>query len=286
MTTKTPSGLAAGGAGSDDETIDDSLDEILLHATERPLENPLRSSIPTLQLPRTGTATLLGVPSPSLPIPGMVPAPEVAPAPDPEPAEITPAVAPRADDVTQIARSSLLDDPTDDETKADPLETARRAAASKDEVEVALTEQASAEREKALRKSFPPGPRIPAPQSGPEFEDPEDADTGPRAETELANDTPAAIRVDEDEGESTANDRGPLAGAPAPAASSSPSPSPLALGGARLPPPSGQPFGARLPTPSAGFSVPAPSPAFGIPAPSVAVAGAPYSLAPSFAPPT
>ena len=59
MTTKTPSGLADGGSGSDDETIDDSLDEILLRANEKPLESQ-RPTVPRLQLPqRTSAPTLL-----------------------------------------------------------------------------------------------------------------------------------------------------------------------------------------------------------------------------------
>jgi hypothetical protein len=269
MTTKTPSGLATGEAGSDDETIDDSLDEILLRANEKPSEGALRSPLPKLQLPRpTNTATLLGVLAPSLPLPGAMPPPTDPEEPAvAEPPEITPAVLPRSDEVTQIARSSLLDDePSEEETKVNPLETARHAAASKDEVEIALTEQASAEREKALRKSFPPAPQLSDPDTGPEF--------GARAPDRASDttDTPAALAVGDDmDDESTANGRGPLSGS---GGGGLAAPVSLGGGGSRLPLPTStilgrsEPFSARLPTPGAGFGVPAPSPSFSVSAPS------------------
>src|SRR5215471_12324575 len=92
MTTKTPSGLATGGAGSDDETIDDSLDEILLRANEKPAESSMRSVMPKVQMPRATAMTILGLPAPSLPIPGssVVGSSAVPDAPAAEPPEITP----------------------------------------------------------------------------------------------------------------------------------------------------------------------------------------------------
>jgi hypothetical protein len=177
------------------------------------------------------------------------------------------------DEVTQIARSSLLDEASDEEeTKVGPAESARRAAAANretdDELELALAEQASAEREKALRRSAPPAPA----QGGEvEFQDPDDYDGPP-----LAHDTPSTIPIeDDDDDESTANGRGPLSG-------SSVAPTPAPLGGPRLPPPGAPAFGSRLPTPSTGLRPPgspplglpmgnpgfspSPSPAFGLPA--------------------
>src|SRR3954469_6929319 len=140
MTTKPPSsGLATGtGSSSDEETIDDSLDEILLEAHEKPLENPILppQGVPKLQLPQGGSATLLGAGIAPVPLPGVAP---------PPPDEVTPPpAAVNPDQVTQIARPSLLDEATDDEeTKVGPAESARRAAANREddhELELALTE--------------------------------------------------------------------------------------------------------------------------------------------------
>src|SRR5262245_5082978 len=124
MTTKPPSGLAD---GSDDETIDDSLDEILLHANERSLDQRAidsgrGASLPSAQLPRPNTATLLGVQASSLPLPGSFSSAGTA-APfsasvgvESDRAELTPRVTPRSDEVTQIARSSLLGEPNEERT--------------------------------------------------------------------------------------------------------------------------------------------------------------------------
>src|SRR3954462_11868651 len=116
MTTKPPSsGLATGtGSSSDEETIDDSLDEILLEAHEKPLENPILppQGIPKLQLPQGGSTTLLGAGIAPLPLPGVAP---------PPPDEETPPPVANPDEVTQIARPSLLDESADDEeTKVGP----------------------------------------------------------------------------------------------------------------------------------------------------------------------
>jgi hypothetical protein len=300
MTTKPPSGLAAPGASAD-ETIDDSLDEILLEANERSLENPVRNpSVPRLQIPQfgsTGSAASTGPldgPATPLPLPGIAPPPEdglgggggvmmsseVASAladgiedPDADPdanvvtassdagpegppldEDMAPTPAPAlasSDEVTQIVRPSVLDSHGEESTKVEPPETtAQLAAATKalGDDGLALTDQASAEREKALRRLTPP-PAAPAHAADSEFEDPEDEAL---AGMPLGHDTPSDIRIEDDEDESTANGRGPMAAASRP--------EPLPFGG-RLPPPPGlpigQPFGhVRLPTPSPGFVPP------------------------------
>ena len=90
------------------------------------------------------------------------------------------------DEVTQIARPSVLDESGEEEsTNVEPMQTARLAAASKqnddddDGVDVGLSGQANAEREKALRRLTPPTPPPPPRASSDElseFEDPDDDD--------------------------------------------------------------------------------------------------------------
>jgi hypothetical protein len=291
MTTKPPSGLAAPGATAD-ETIDDSLDEILLEANERSLENPVRTpSVPRLQLPLSASAAPLDGPATPLPLPGIAPPPEdglgggggvmmseaVANAlpdgiedPDADAATASDPVAPEgpegppldedmaptpapalasSDEVTQIARPSVLDSHGEESTKVEALETTAQLAAATKADAVALTDQASAEREKALRRLTPPPPATPAHAADSEFEDPDDEAL---AGMPLAHDTPSDISIEDDAEESTANGRVPMAAASRP--------EPLPFGG-RLPPPPGlpmgQPFGhVRLPTPSPGFVPP------------------------------
>jgi hypothetical protein len=280
MTTKTPSGLAASGTTtSDDETIDDSLDEILMNANDRPPEGPAPRPVPKLQLPRPSTATLLGVPLSSLPLPssgfprgGMLPISVTSPA--------------ARDEVTQIARSALLDDlPEDEDTKVRPLETARQAAASMDDVAVGLSDQASAERDRALRKSFPPASRAAAPE--PEFADP-DTD-GPSPTHDGGTPSGIAIQDEDEDDESTANGRGPLSGAGLPVSvAATKLPLPTLFGrpepfGARLPMPGGPSAGGGGSTTGSSFAVPAPSPSYTVPA--GAPVYAPATPSPAFAPP-
>jgi hypothetical protein len=160
------------------------------------------------------------------------------------------------EDTTLIARLSVLDDTSDESTKVEPLEAALRAAATKDEP-IALAEQASAERERALSVSA--ADRV----SASEFEEPGDDD-------ELTvSATPGIISIadeDDDEEDTTASQR-PQGGrpkTPAPVLGGA-TPAPL-LGGPRLPAPSPVPGRTiKLPTPSGGLSalgatLPPPSP--------------------------
>jgi hypothetical protein len=292
MTTKHPSaGLAAPGAPDpSEETIDDSLDEILLEANEKSLENPIRPAQPMqrLQLPQPGSAGPIAAAAPLGPIVGAAPAPlplpGIAPLPVEEDAvEPTPTnEPPPVEEITQNARPSVLDERGEEETKVEPAETARHAAASRgtdeqlDQVDnVGLTDQASAEREKALRRLTPPAPPMPARPSDrelSEFEDPEEP-SYPTDSSDLrdptssdgydplsAADTPGAIAIEDDDDESTANGRGPMSG-------TRPDPVPF---GARLPPPGALGGHTRLPTPVPGamYGSPGSSPIqIGLPTP-------------------
>jgi hypothetical protein len=265
MTTKTPSGLAATGTTtSDEETIDDSLDDILMHANERSGDGLPARPVPQLQLPRPSSATLLGVPLSSLPIPSS----SLSRA-ELDPMSRSAFVA--RDEVTQIARSALLDDLPDEEedTKVRPLEAARQAAASMDDlaVDVGLTDQASAERDRALRKSSPPGGRLAA--------DPAFADPDTDGASQALGATPRGIAIqDDDNDESTANGRGPLSGAGLQSPPVNPRLASPTLYGRP------EPFGSRLPTPSSA----APSASFGS-VPSSGPAYAPAPPSPGYAPP-
>jgi hypothetical protein len=152
--------------------------------TPAPLSPGMTPSTPA---PRR-SPTLLGLPLPSLPLPGVTAAARPTDADE--------------EDVTILARPSVTDD-DEEATKVEPAATALRAAASRnddrDELSTALSAQASVEREKALRKSMPPSLDLPLPAPSAradrlgEFEDPEDEDP-----QDLAHDTPAAISVDDD----------------------------------------------------------------------------------------
>jgi hypothetical protein len=182
------------------------------------------------------------------------------------------------EDVTLIARLSLLDELVEESTKVEPIDAALRAAAKNDEP-LALADQALAERDRALGLS--PAERMAAA----EFEDPGDDD-------ELTvSATPGIISIsdeEDDDDEPTASQRPQNARkTPTPTTAGLQTPLPSFGGGPRLPapsPPPGRPM--RLPTPSAGMSsVPMPlatpasaasrslTPALPIPAPMGSLAG-------------
>jgi hypothetical protein len=246
MTTKPPPGLAASGhTGSSDPELEDLSDQIDLDSSqdvtveaseesteestleassdESPLEvdeeaavdpgetpPPLSPLMPPNLLsstpPPRRAPTLLGLPLPTLPLPGVT---AVA-----RPSSLGPELDDDDDEVTVMAQRAVTDD-DEEATKVEPAATALHAKASRDEdddeVTTALSAQASVEREKALRKSVPPSLDLPLPspnfrpgyagqfgQSGQskladlddEFEDPEDGDG-----VDLAHDTPAAISI-------------------------------------------------------------------------------------------
>src|SRR5882672_4234443 len=97
---------------------------------------PLTARDPSSALPSIPPAKK--EPSGAFPLPGM--APPEAPKESDKTAD---------EDATFIARPSLLDDVVEESTKVEPLETALRAAASKEEP-IALSDQALVERGKAL----------------------------------------------------------------------------------------------------------------------------------------
>jgi hypothetical protein len=322
MTTKPPFGLAASGhtdgSDSDLEDLSDEIDvdssqDVTIEASEEstlevsgedssldveedlpvdPGETPppLSSLLPPGMMsstpPPRRAPTLLGLPMPSLPLPG-----------------VTAVARPSSfsldegdeDEVTILARRSVADD-DEEATKVEPAATALHAAASRDEdddeVTTALSAQASVEREKALRKSVPPSLDLPLPSyradhfgvgAGDEFEDPEDDDG-----IDLEHDTPASISVEHDMGASS----------PYSPELEEPSSELEAVLAPRRPvgsPPLGSALGsfgrggeggfgsARLPTPSAGYGFSLPSPGQA-PAPSnspfsarLAPVGSPYA---------
>jgi hypothetical protein len=205
MTSKPPYGMAASGHSDADPDLEDLSDQITVDpsqdvtveaseeatlevAEEARAEDYLNSLTPPPMTsaetpPPRRAPTLMGLPLPSLPLPG-----------------VTAATPPSTDDdITVMARPSVTDD-EEEATKVEPAETALHAAASKDDDEVttALSAQASVERERALRKSMPP---LDMPLSAhgygsddsAEFEDPEDDDG-----IKLSTETPGAIAIDDD----------------------------------------------------------------------------------------
>jgi hypothetical protein len=121
--------------------------------------------------------TLLGFLSPSLPLPGVTAAPvdEFAEPGEAED-EVTVLARPLSDDqLAALARPSVTDD-DEEETKVEPAETVARATQAPlfDEVATALSDQASAEREKALRRSSLDIPLHQRPREDLEFADPDD----------------------------------------------------------------------------------------------------------------
>jgi len=280
---------------SDESTLEVS-DEFGAENTETPpplsallpagMPGGIGSSLMSSTPPPRRLQTILGLPLPSLPLPGVTAS---RPAPGPELADDD------DDEVTVMARPSVTDD-EEEQTKVEPAATALHAAASRDgdddEVTTALSAQASVEREKALRKSVPPSLDLPLPSpsyrtqsagdDGDEFEDPEDDD-----DVELAHDTPAAISVD-DEAIATSSystdEEEPSSELEAVLAPRRPTGSPplgSAIGSFGR---GGDGFGAaRLPTPSPGYGFSLPSPGQ-LPAPSnspfsarTAPIGSPYA---------
>jgi hypothetical protein len=237
----------------DEESIDESLDEILLEANEKPQENSAKS--------------LEAVPS-SLD----------ADDDDPDIFDSAPIsaggtarTASPQSEITVIApRPTFADDEVKEETKVDPYETAIRAAATRDEP---LTSQASHQRERALRRTTPAvsASRQPARAAlaEVEFEDPETTGDYASAPHDAGERTPA----DAPDVPLLADDSAPspAGGYPSPASGYMP----------RLPPPGrpspppGRPDiypGRRIPTPSSDF-VSAPAVGFGSGAhyPSIAI---------------
>jgi hypothetical protein len=295
MTSKPPYGMAASGHSDADPDLEDLSDQIDVDPSqdvtveaseEATLEvaeeesgdgrtsefdddhviNTLTPPPMSAQTPPPRRApTLMGLPLPSLPLPG-----------------VTAATPPSTDeDITVMARPSVTDD-EEEATKVEPAETALHAAASKDDDEVttALSAQASVERERALRKSLPP---LDMPLSAhgygsddsAEFEDPEDDDG-----IKLSTETPGAIAVDDDAiatSSYSADAEEPSSELEAVLAPRRPTAALGSLGslGGSLGGPLGSnsPFGgspvlarpdafgaARLPTPSPGFGISIPSP--------------------------
>jgi len=243
--------------------------------------------------------TLMGLPLPSLPLPGVTAASS--------PSVSTLDTLDSSDDeVTVMARPSVTDD-EEEATKVEPAETALHAMASKDDDDVttALSAQASVERERALRKSLPPSLDMPlsahgygSDDSSAEFEDPEDDDG-----IKLGGETPG-ISVDDDaistssyEADSvdSADTEEPSSELEAVLAPRRPSAALGSLGSLGGPLGSASPFSsspvlarpdafgaARLPTPSPGFGLSIPAPA-AVPGPSsspfsarLAPVGSPY----------
>jgi hypothetical protein len=195
MTMKPPSGLAESESEGNEVDPEDLSDEVSVdpsedvtveasedvtvesvtrtHAADEtpPPLSSLADSAVGSGTPLPISSSVLSVLSPSLPLPGVTAAP------------------PREDraideDVTTLARGlnedvtrPAITDDDEEETKVEPAETAIHAAATRDDVATALSEQASFEREKALRKSGM-GFEVPAPRGGDdvEFADPGDDD--------------------------------------------------------------------------------------------------------------
>jgi hypothetical protein len=288
--------LEVSAEDSADESTLEMSDEFGVENTETPpplsallpagMPGGIGSSLMASTPPPRRLQTILGLPLPSLPLPGVTAS---RPAPGPDLADDD------DDEVTVMARPSVTDD-EEEQTKVEPAATALHAAASRDgdddEVTTALSAQASVEREKALRKSVPPSLDLPLPspsyridsaggQDGDEFEDPEDDDV------ELAHDTPAVISVDNEAiaaSSYSADEEEPSSELEAVLAPRRPTGSPplgSAIGSFGR---GGDGFGAaRLPTPSPGYGFSLPSPGQ-LPAPSnspfsarTAPIGSPYA---------
>ncbi len=172
MMTKPPGFASSSTLPLDDEeeSIDESLDEILLEANERPPENSVKS----LEAVPSALASDEDSDDDSVPAP--------------------------VGEVTVLApRPTFFDEVREEETKVDPYETAIRAAASRDD---GLTSQASQQRDRALRKSASQ-PRLPTTRSAHdesdvEFED-ADAEDSQQYGASLSGDigarTPADIPI-------------------------------------------------------------------------------------------
>ncbi len=201
----------------EEESIDESLDEILLEANERPAEKSLEA-VPSELSDDDSDA-------------------DSAPAP--------------VGEVTVLApRPTFFDEVREEETKVDPFETAIRAAASRGD---GLTSQASQQRDRALRKSTSQ-PRLPTARANDdddvEFEDADaDADDSQKYGASLSGDigehTPADIPVVDEDASPPAG----FLGGTGSGGFQSRLPPPI-----RTAPPPGRPDiypGRRIPTPSA-----------------------------------
>jgi len=288
MTTKLPSGLVASGPADEtdseqitkehseeiEDIVVDPSDDVTVEATEdvtsqavagTPPPSLRRTPAPIVgddgtPAPRLSNPTLLGVPIHSLPLPGVTDASASRSEFLDEHEEVT-AMAPSiVDDL--LARGPSITDDDEEETKVEPAETAIKAAASVEDVTTALSEQASFEREKALRRSSPPSM---APTSADlEFEEPGDDDDD---EGEVLS-ASAADEIEDDEhadADASADDDGDESGGEDIATGTFAKPVDSTgfsgLLNARRSPPMGSPFGrdgfgsARLPTPSPGYAL-------------------------------
>jgi hypothetical protein len=250
MMTKPPGFASSSTLPLDDEeeSIDESLDEILLEANERPPENSAKS--------------LEAVPS--------------ALSDDDSDADSPAPVG----EVTVLApRPTFFDEVREEETKVDPYETAIRAAASRGD---GLTSQASKQRDQALRKSTSQ-PRLPTARANDdddvEFED-ADADDSQKYGASLSGDigerTPAEIPLGDEDvsppsgflsggGSDGFQPRLPL---PPPMRTSPPPGRPDIYPGRRIPTPSSTSnTNDFLPIPTGGFGSGSHYPSIAIPAP-------------------
>ena len=155
---------------SEDVTVESVTRTIPADATPPPLSSLASSALGGDGTPLPVSSSVLSVLSPSLPLPGVTAAREADRAID---EDVTTLARGLNDDVT---RPAITDD-DEEETKVEPAETAIHAAATRDDVATALSEQASLEREKALRKSGL-GFEVPAPRGRDdvEFADPGEDD--------------------------------------------------------------------------------------------------------------
>ncbi len=248
MMTKPP-GFASSSTlplDDDEESIDESLDEILLEANERPPENSVKS---LEAVPSTLSAD---EDSEDDPVPS-------------SPGEVT-VLAPRP---------TFFDEVREEETKVDPYETAIRAAASRDD---GLTSQASQQRDRALRKSTsqPHLPTMRTDDDDVEFEDPDAADDSSQYGSSMSGDierTPADIPIAEDASPPLGYLTGSASGGfpsrlPPPLRSAPPPGRPDIYPGRRIPTPSATPnTNDFLPLPSGGFGSGSHYPSIAIPAP-------------------
>jgi hypothetical protein len=249
----------------DEESIDESLDEILLEANERPQENSVKSleAVPS----RLDDADSDADSDPDLMGSGLSNGATAGTAAPPS-------------DVTVIApRPTFADDEVKEETKVDPYETAIRAAATRDD---GLTSQASQQRDRALRKSTTPvrtpARAVPANANvDAEFEDANSGDDGDTGDDDATRDasgrTPADIPVFSGEADSSpagghvatnTGTGGYMPRLPPPGRPSPPPGRPDIYPGRRIPTPSSD----FLPSPTGGFGSGAHYPSIAIPAPS------------------
>jgi hypothetical protein len=270
MMTKPP-GFASSSTlplDEEEESIDESLDEILLEAHDRPLENSGKSleAVPSSlgsSEADDGDDEAPTRSASSMTLPG------------------TPRGAPLSEITVIAPRPTFADEVREEETKVDPYETAIRAAASRDDGLAGLTSQASQQRDRALRKASLTPPRLSAARPAVrelddvDFEDADAADTGAHAASAHGDDlsarTPADIPISEDDESaptggylSTSPSGGFQPRLPPPLRTSPPPGRPDIYPGRRIPTPSSD----FLPVPSGGFGSGSHYPSIAIPAPS------------------